>query len=182
MGEAGTIPSVWAFCRLEAACRVEDLDVAVDMLLDAREGDPVPPGVASRLAALLGYGVAELERRTGLRPCADLAAARLLLIEAAFAECRRRLRKGRDGLRQALAVCAALQFEALGDAAAGARAFAALRADKVEDARLAGILRASLPLGECVALAVTRALALAGGSAAGAEESGFSDGWAQAAE
>lgn len=161
MDGAERIGPIWAFCRLDAAHRLEDLDDALEALLDAGGDVPAPTDASVRLAALLGYGVAEMERHIGTRLCDEVAAARIRLIEAAFAECQARARGTDEELHHALAVCAALQHEALGDVASGAAAFAVLDdSRKAPRGSVSRVFLSSLPLGARVALAVVRALTL----------------------
>jgi hypothetical protein len=162
MDGPGTIGPIWGFWRLDAVHRSEDLDDALETLLDALAEASAPADPLVRLSALLGCGVAEMERRTGLCLCDEVAAARLLLIEAAFAECLARTKGTGGGLRHALAVCAALQHETLGDVASSAAAFALLDDPRgVPCGVLTQLFLSSLPLGERAALAVVRARTLA---------------------
>jgi hypothetical protein len=181
MESSGEKNPLWRFCRLNAARCPEDLDDALERLLDAWDDVPSDPGAPARLAAVFGLSAEDMERRTGVAGCPTVAAARLALIGAAFTECRLRVRNGGRNLGQALAVCAALQFEALGEVSSGAAAFAAMEKG-AKAVPLARILRSALYLGPCVGLAVMRGVALAGNGDVGACGAGFSDGWAEAAE
>lgn len=156
--------TIWRDFRLDAVDGPDDLDACLDLLIETL---PPLPGAIPRLAMALGVGVAELRRRAGVPVAGAVAAARLRLIGAALDECRRRAEAGEgERLRHALAVCAALQWDALGEPGLGALAFVRREAVLPTADHLAGAVRAALALPRPAALARIRALAVAAVAAA----------------
>lgn len=156
--------AIWRNFGLDGVEGPDDLDTCLDGVIEAQ---PPLPGARARLADALGVEVAELRRRAGV-PVADaVAAARVRLIDAALAECRARAEAGDGpGLRHALAVCAALQWDALGEAGLGALAFVRREALLPTAEHLVGAVRAALPRGRRAVLARIRTLAVASAAAA----------------
>jgi len=152
----GGAMTVWRDYGLDAVRSLDNLDARIDAVLDTR--DAAPEG-RIRLAAALGIAATELDRRAGV-PVADAVAdARLVLIEAACAACRTRAVRADAGLRRAVAVCAVLQWDALGEVGRSARAFAAI--GETSGATFADAVRAALALPPVACLARIRALAVA---------------------
>lgn len=154
----------WIASDLETVSNPEDLDARVEALLDSRECRE--PGAAAMLAVLLGVDAWVLDRLAGVPVANDVAAARLRLIGAALAEVVARaeaLRRGDDarGLRQALAVCAALQWEALGEVGLSEAAFALRDGHGFDGVLLAAAVREAVPRGRRAVLARVRAIAVA---------------------
>ncbi|WP_337997154.1 hypothetical protein [Oleispirillum naphthae] len=152
---------LWRDCGLDGVRGVEDLDEAVEAALG---GCAVAAADApERLAALFGLSAAALERRTGVPVAPEVAAARHGLIAAALAQCRAAAEAPQEGagLRHALAVCAALQHETLGETQASEAALARREAAEPAPELPARALRRALPCGERIALAAVRALAAA---------------------
>lgn len=155
---------LWLEFALDAVEGPDDLDARLDLAIESAAASA---GAAARLAAALGIGLADLRRRAGVPVAAAVAAARLSLIEAALAECLRCAEAGDGpGLRHAVAVCAALQWDALGDATASALAFLRREAVTPSADRLAAAVCAAAPLGRRAALARIRSLAVAAAAAA----------------
>ncbi len=155
----GTHETIWHDFELDGVDSPDDLDRRLDWLIDSL---PPSPRARARLAAALGIGAGELRRRAGVPVANAVAAARLRLIDAALAECRAGAEAGGAGhLRHALAVCAALQWDALGEAGLSALAFVRREATRPADDHLAAAVRAAVPLGHAAALARIRALAVA---------------------
>ncbi len=160
--------TIWARCDLESVASPEDLDARLDALLDAP--GPEIEGAAARLAAWLGIEPWALHRLAGVPVAADVAAARLRLIAAARRETLLRaeaLKRSDDArrLRHALAVCAALQWEALGDVAASALAFACRDRPRFDAVLLAAAVREAAPRGTAAVLERIRTIGVAGGAA-----------------
>jgi hypothetical protein len=161
---AGTL---WTRCDLDAVANLEDLDARLDAVLDMQ--DPATAGAVGRLAAWLAIEPWALHRLAGVPIAADVANARLHLIGAARNETLRRaeaLKRGDDarGLRHALAVCAAMQWEVLGDVAASALAFACRDRPRLDAVLLAAAVREAAPRGSAVVLHRIRRIAIAGGA------------------
>lgn len=151
--------TIWRDFQLDAVDGPDDLDARLDLLIEAL---PPLPRATPRLAAALGLTATELRRRAGVPVAEAVAAARLRLIGAALGECRTRAEAGEGArLRHALAVCAALQWDALGEAGMGTLAFVRREAVLPTADHLAGAVRAALAQPRPVALARIRALAVA---------------------
>lgn len=160
--------TLWMRCDLDSVASPEDLDARLDTLLDTQRA--VATGAVARLAAALGIEPWALHRLAGVPIAAGVANARLRLISAARREVLQRaeaLKRGDDtrALRHALAVCAALQWEALGDVAASALAFACRDRPRFDGVLLAAAVRAAAPHGEAALLQRIRTIAVAGGAA-----------------
>lgn len=155
---------LWCDFELDAVEGPDDLDARLELAIETAPASAAAP---ARLAAALGIGAAELRRRAGVPVAPGVAAARLLLIEAALAVCAARAEAGEGAaLRQAVAVCAALQWDALGDAGASALAFLRREAAMPTADHLAAAVRAAARLGRRAALARIRCLAVAAAAAA----------------
>lgn len=157
--------TLWRRCDLETVANPEDLDARLDALLDIQ--DSAPPGAVGRLAAWLGVEPWALHRLAGVPIAAEVAGAWLRLIDAARGETLRRaeaLRRGEDarGVRHALTVCAALQWEALGDVASSALAFACRDRPRLDGVLLAAAVREAAPRGNAAVLHRIRRIAVAG--------------------
>lgn len=150
---------LWRDCGLDGVRGVEDLDDAVEAALGGETAEDAP----ERLAGLFGLDAAALERRTGVPVAPEVAAARHGLIVAALARCRAAAEAPQEAaaLRHALAVCAALQHETLGETQASEAALARREAAEPSAQLLAQALRGALPRGTRAALAAVRALAAA---------------------
>lgn len=120
-------PDAWHRYDLDAACSAEDIDAAVDAALDDDAAAGADPAAPDRLAAVLGVDAAAFRRLVGGPVAPEVAAVRLTLIAAADAACRARAAGGGAAFVHALAVAAALRFEAFGDAAASVAAMALAR-------------------------------------------------------
>jgi len=159
---------IWMGFDLGSVANPEDLDARLEALLDDQEG--VACGAVETLAAWLGVESWALHRLAGVPIAADVARARLALLRASLGEVERRaeaLRRGDDarGFRQALAVCAALQWEVLGDVESSAAAFACRDRPRFDGVLLAAAVREALPRGRTAALERIRAIAVAGAAA-----------------
>ena len=159
--------AIWMGCDLEAVSGPEDLDARLEALLDVQEAAVC--GAVETLAVCLGIEPWALHRLAGVPVAADVAYARLRLLSAGLAEVVRRaeaLRRGDDSreLRQALAVCAALQWEALGDVESSAAAFACRDRPYFEAVLLAAAVREAAPRGAAAVLQRVRTIAVADGA------------------
>ncbi|MGE4528080.1 MAG: hypothetical protein AB7D00_06905 [Rhodospirillaceae bacterium] len=156
---------LWRDCGLDGVRGVEDLDEAVEAALGgcAAAAAEAP----ERLAALFGLDATALERRAGVPVAPEVAAARHGLIVAALAQCRAAAEAPQEGagLRHALAVCAALQHETLGETQASEAALARREAAEPALELLARAVRRATPRGARFALAAVRALAAAADAA-----------------
>lgn len=162
------VGTLWTRCDLDTVANPEDLDARLDAVLDAQ--DPATAGAVGRLAAWLDIEPWALHRLAGVPIAADVASGRLRLIDAARGETLRRaeaFKRGDDarGLRHALAVCAAMQWEALGDVAASALAFACRDRPRLDAVLLAAAVREASPRGTAAVLHRIRRIAVAGGAA-----------------
>lgn len=155
----------WSGFGLDTVSNPEDLDARLEAALESR--GPVACGAVATLAARLGMETWALRRLAGVPIAAEVAAARLRLLDAACEESRARALafRGDDDarrLRQAVAVCAALQWESLGDVDRSGAAFACRDRPRFGGGFLAAAVCEAVPRGRTALLARIRLVAIAG--------------------